>query len=88
MHGITPLLLPSSNRDRGTQTLVREMNEYSRLLEENVRNGKVCLIDGNGKPEVCISESILCNLSLPRNWALFMQRVCDSFSKVSPFMCI
>ena len=65
------------------------MNEYSRLLEESVKNGKVCLItesDGNGKPEVCVSESIFCDLSLARNWALFMQRVCDSFSKVSPLM--
>ena len=82
LHGTVPLTLSSGFQERGGQVAVREMKEYSALLDEALHKGRVCL-------EVCDSvngEGIECAMSClvqPRHWAAFMKKVCDSFTKVT-----
>ena len=81
LHGLTPLSPPGASRERGGQAVVREMKEYDALLKEALCRGRVRVGVGveMGGEDVC---GLLCALSLPDHWAVFMQRVCDSFSQV------
>ena len=75
LHGMTSPTHPSGRRG---QLATREMQEYSTLLEEALQGGRVSLEVGHGEG---IESSLTC-LVLPRQWAAFMKRVCDSFTKV------
>ena len=75
LHGMTSLTHPGGSRG---QLATREMQEYSTLLKEALQGGRVSLEVGHGEG---IKSSLTC-LVLPRRWAAFMKRVCDSFTKV------
>lgn len=80
LHGLTPLSPPGATQERGGQAVVREMKEYEALLKEALCQGRVRVgAEVGGGEDTC---DLLCALSLPEHWAVFMQRVCDSFSQV------
>lgn len=79
LHGVSSPIAPSGTvQERGGPIAAKEMKEYSRLLEEALQKGHVCLEIGNHEN----IESALSCLILPRYWAIFMKAVCDSFTKV------
>ena len=82
LHGTTPLSLPSGFQGRGGQVAVREMKEYSALLDEALQKGRICLEVGdsvNGEGVECAMSCLV----QPRRWAAFMKKVYDSFTKVT-----
>ena len=79
LHGAVSLAVPGVGQDRGGQIAVKEMNKYSVLLEDILRSGHICLEVRDG---IGIESAVSC-LLLPRYWALFMKKVCDTFTKVN-----
>lgn len=79
LHGMSsPIAPPGTVQERGGPNAAKEMNEYSRLLEEALQKGQMGLEIGNQEK----IESALSCLFLPRYWAIFVKAVCDSFTKV------
>lgn len=78
LHG-TSLDLSGDVRERGGHIATREMNECSKLLEEALQKGKICLEVGNRER---VEKALTC-LMLSRYWAVFMKTVCDCFTKVN-----
>lgn len=79
LHGMTMLTSSAGGRDRGRQVAIKEMKEYTSIMQEALHSGRVYLDVGDESYGI---ENALTCLVLPKQWNKFMNKVFDSYNKV------
>ena len=69
------------SRGRGGHTATREVKKCTVQLEEALQQCRVCLDFDDMVDGVGVLSAVSC-LTLGRQWASFMKKICDTFSKV------